>query len=214
MLSAMGSYLSDLDPEDPSLSHLTWSPDDLRVYLRMAALSVFAAVPGRFGYRHFAVPDGPFVDLGPECVDVLSVQGVQHADGTFSPLVRLVRKRREIPITSREMCPPLPGPYRVRMITVTLDPAAPRNLTVDPQLPPGASLVLVCSRVPSTDGLEILIDEALEPVLFNWALSYAFGTEFESGTARQRSDTLWNHGSDLLGLSRATAKAVRDRAVA
>ena len=74
----------------------------------------------------------------------------------------------------------------------------------------GGSLLVRCVVTEQlTEGSVLQLPAARRAVIFNWMVSYAFGTETESVGLRARSDEHWRRGADLLQLSAGQRRVAR-----
>lgn len=211
LIEDVGRYLSDFDSTDPEFNHVTWSRPDLTSYLRMSLAALMSVRPEAFS-RIVEVPmtGSDIVQLPSECEQLLSVVGYRRPDGTLDTTVREVKDSSR-PVSSRAVCASRPGDPGSIQVSITSE--GPRDFSVDPAVS-GGSMVIRCATEAVLDGDDAVIDLPLKysAVLFNWMVSYAFGTEVEAVAMRQRSDEHWKRGADLLTLSMQTRIAARKAA--
>jgi hypothetical protein len=214
----LARYLADFDSADPDESFRTWSEEDIDHAIRLACLTAFAARPGRFAQRvELDAPDGFLNTQTDACTDVLQVVGIKWPDGSTTPNAQRVKQKREnIPTTSRQTCAPGEGSEATKTTgtTVRVLPGVDNMLAVDPPLPAGAKIIAVCAVAPPMDYGVLDMPPQFYPVVFEWALAHLMGTEIESATAGGHSDRHWRRGAEMLGLSAAEARALRQRSEA
>jgi hypothetical protein len=58
----------------------------------------------------------------------------------------------------------------------------------------------MCACVPAVGSADenIALSPMFQPVIYNWMVSYALGTDIEAVPMRERSDAYWKRGLDLL----------------
>lgn len=205
LLQDVARYLSDYDSTAPEHQHVTWSEADLRSYLQLA-LSSLASVRKEDFSRRIEIPltgEG-LVGLPSECDELLAVVGRRRPDGTIDTSVRTKRDVRAI---DRPVCKARSSGEP--LIEVDISQAGAREVEVDPPVQGGSLLVRCVVTEQLTEGSVLQLPAARRAVIFNWMVSYAFGTETESVGLRARSDEHWRRGADLLQLSAVQRRVAR-----
>lgn len=207
LIQRVGRYLTDYDSTDEAYQHVEWSKQDLLDYFRIAVATVVAAVPSASTCRvELPLTGDLLLDLPDGCDSLLRVVGFIDAAGKLHTNIKLQKNNSDVFVANRPVC--APGKNTSTNFTVNLDEDAGDVVTIDPPQTSGR-LVLACSVVPevNAEDAEVDLSSSLEPVVFWWMVSMAFGTDIEAAPMRERSDAYWKRGTDLLVLSNPKAAA-------
>jgi hypothetical protein len=177
-------FLADYDVAgDASDQFVTWSQLDLLSYFRLAVLRVMSADPKAFtkGVTTTVTADG-IVHLPPECEECSGV--LSHTSLSGKVTIKPNFTARAPFIIGRPVC----GSTGSR-VSIMRDENDRRTLFVTPA-EAGSKLTLTCTKLPVIGDISAGVDipSKYEPIIFDFMVADAFGTEVESSPMRARSD--------------------------
>lgn len=214
LIEDVARYLSDFD-EDESYVH--WSQEDLLSYFKLAVGIVSITKRDKFTRRtEVNLVEGALQDVPSNCESDIKVLGIADENGVVTKIARQA-KLSKFPSLGRPVCKgkvKAGTPYKLNSYEYSEE--NPRQIIVDPPVPPGveATLVITCYIPPDITSIDSAIDLGadVEAAVFELMLYYAWGVDIEDNANRERSDSHWNKAVQLLQLSsgaQALARQVR-----
>lgn len=196
------ALIDDNGGVNPDLSHLHWGEADLDVCLRQA-LGVVALVRANSFKRRFTLTTatGSIQDVPEGCEECISILGVQDGDRLDTSRLRKVKGSETLGLP---MCGG--ADRKTSEVSISEDDT---TLIIDPPLPAGTDVVLMCKYEPSFDDDSPELETGLKTAMFLLAVSLAFGQDIESVQSRERSDSFWSRGMGMLGISEARSAQMR-----
>lgn len=193
LIEDVGRFLADYDVAGAAQDQfVTWSQLDLLSYFRLAVQRVLAADPKSFT-RLVAVnvPTDGVVSLPPECDECLGAVKYTDAAGRVTLKPNFLASASYV--VSRPVC--IGSNTRVSVMRDAVDR---RTLFVTPAT---GELTITCTQSPSIGGVEAAVDmpAKYEPIIFDFMVALAFGTEVESAPMRTRSDEHMKRAMEMLG---------------
>lgn len=203
LIPQVARYLSDYD-NSPEFQYVEWTQADLLDYFRLSVQSLALLHPSAFTRTLDAPIQNGMAVLPDDCTQYVKTVGVKDARGIMSFAVKEMPKSASTYRVGRPVCEPAGATasgtgVTVQMVGAAADSAGQKTLAVSPTTATGSVSVL-CSCVPAVGSADesIALSPMFQPVIYNWMISYALGTDMEAVPMRERSDTYWKRGVDLL----------------
>lgn len=199
LVEDVARYLSDYD-EDEAYVH--WTREDLLSYFKRAVGIVTATNRKKFYKRtEIKMVEGILQDVPDHCESDVTVYGQADERGVVTERVRQTRIGA-YPKLGRPMCSSRVKSSTYKLNYYDIDPSNPRQIIVDPPVPPGteATLVISCYQPPvftGGDG-ELDLGSDLEAAVFELMLYYAWGVDIEDTASRERSNTHWQNAMSIM----------------
>lgn len=181
------------------------SERELLGYFRMAVLLFASHNKEQFQARkEFKLVPGSLQEIPVGCEEVNDVYGMKGEDGLVDTRVRKTDLTM-LQSMKRPVCRVDAEGNGYTLDSYQYDPSNPKLIHVDPPVPEGAdaTMVISCFHPPVVTSAEegMVISELARPVIFEFMLYYAYGVDAESVPARDRSNTHFQNGMGLMGLS-------------
>lgn len=198
------ALIDDAGGVDPTLSNLHWGDADLDVCLR-TALGVVASLRADSYKKRFTLTtvSGSVQDVPEGCDECTGILGVMDGDRLDTSRLRKVKGSQTLGLA---MCGDASS--RTSEVSISEDDT---TLVIEPPLPPGTDVLLMCKYVPSFDDDSPALEGTTKTAMFLLAVSLAFGQDIESVQSRERSDSFWQRGMGVLSVSEARSAQIRQR---
>jgi hypothetical protein len=207
LIEDVARFLADYDVAgEQADQYVTWSQLDLLSYFRLAVLRVMSADPKAFTKRiTTTIPADGILQLPHECEECSGV--LTHTSTTGKVTIKPNFTARTPFIVGRPVCSS--GSARV---SIMRDEQDRRTLFVTPA-GTGGTLTLTCTQSPSVGDISAGVDipAKYEPVIFDFMVADAFGTEVESSPMRARSDEHRKRAMEMLAVTAPTPDARRKK---
>lgn len=201
LVEDVARFLADYDvagqPED---QYITWSQLDLLSYFRLAVLRVMAADPKSFTkWVNATVPPDGVVRVPTECEECSGV--LSYTDTAGKTTIKPNFTARSTFIVGRPVCSSASG----GRVSIMRDENDRRALFVTPS-GAGGTITLTCTQSPVIGDLAAGVDipTKYEPIIFDFMVADAFGTEVESSPMRARSDEHRKRALEMLTITAPT----------
>lgn len=199
----ISDYLVDQEPE---FEYEHWSERAILAYMRDAIRILSLNFKGEFT-RTFRVllQPGMRQALPAECDEFVGVSA--QVDKRGNPVSYLRRASSgTIGVLNVAECSSTGATYRAR--TYQFDSSNKREFLIEPPVPAEGAFFVELQAVtvpaPNDFGAPLDIPAHLIPALKELVLYYAYGVDQESVTARQYSDSHWQHAVALIAAERGT----------
>jgi hypothetical protein len=201
LIPQVARYLSDYD-NSPEFQYVEWTQSDLLDYFRLSVQSLALLHPSAFTRTLDAPIQNGMAILPDDCTQYIKTVGMKDVRGIMSFAVKELPKTASTYRVGRPVCEPSSAAglgTTVQMVGAAADSAGQKTLAVSPTTAMG-SVAVLCSCVPAVGSADesVVLGPMFQPVIYNWMISYALGTDMEAVPMRERSDTYWKRGLDLL----------------
>jgi hypothetical protein len=201
LIPQVARYLSDYD-NSPEFQYVEWTQSDLLDYFRLSVQSLALLHPGAFTRMLDAPIQNGMAVIPDECTQYVKTVGMKDARGVMSFTVKEIPKTVSTYRVGRPVCEPVGATglgTTVQMVGAAADSAGQKTLAVSPTNATG-SVAVLCACVPAVGSADesVALSPMFQPVIYNWMISYALGTDMEAVPMRERSDAYWKRGVDLL----------------
>lgn len=202
LIEDVARYLSDYD-EDEAYVH--WTREDLLSYFKRAISIVAMAHKEKFVKKtEIKLVEGTLQDVPDYCESEVSVYGLADENGVVTERVR--RSRIGIyPKLGRPVCSSRVKSATYKLNSYDIDADNPRQIIVDPPVPPNTDAILVIScyqpPVVKSEDNAIELGADLESAVFELMLYYAWGVDIEDNANRERSNQHWQNAMALMKIS-------------